>query len=236
MMAAGIRSLKLHHCPATRSVRALWALKETVGDAFDVVRVDLYRGEQYSPAYLAKNPNHNVPLLEIGFDDGAALAMKESAAMVSWLADAFPEKKLAPPPALTRERADYCQIFQFGASPMDMMLWQIRAHEHLLADGVRDQKTIERYRGKFAKEVEPQIAARLEKHEFICGDAFTAADIIIGYNVGWAKAYGLCADSIFRKYQMRLAARPAFLAAFADAKEFSLAPPRPPGVESPFNG
>jgi len=46
----------------------------------------------------------------------------------------------------------------------------------------------------------------------------------------------LCADSIFRKYQMRLAARPAFLAAFADAKEFSLAPPRPPGVESPFNG
>jgi len=116
------------------------------------------------------------------------------------------------------------------------MLWQIRVHEHLLADGVRDRKTIDRYRGKFANEVEPQIAARLEKHDFICGDAFTAADIIIGYNVGWAKAYGLCGDGIFRKYQMRLAARPAFLAAFADAKEFSLAPPQPPSADSPFNG
>lgn len=235
-MTAGIRSIKLHHCPATRSVRAFWALKETVGDDFEIARVDLYRGEQYSPAYLAKNPNHNVPLLEIEFESGEKLAMKESAAMVSWLADAFPEKKLAPPPALTRERADYCQMFQFGASPMDMMLWQIRTHEHLLAEGVRDQKTIDRYRGKFRAEVEPQLTARLEAHDFICGEAFTAADIIIGYNVGWASAYGLCTDRIFAKYRMRLAARPAFLAAFADAREFSIAPPRPPSAEGPFNG
>jgi len=235
-MPAGVRSMKLYHCPASRSARALWALKEAVGDDFDLVRVNLYRGEQYHPDYVAKNPNHNVPLLEIDFADGTSLKMKESAAMVSWIADAFPEKGLAPAPGLTRARADYCQMLQFGASPMDMMLWQIRVHEHLLADTVRDERTIGRYRRKFRAEVEPQLLERFENQAFICGDDFTAADIVIGHNVGWAAAYGLCTDKAFRKYQLRLAKRPAFLAAFADAAEFPIVPPFQPSEASPFNG
>lgn len=236
MNAGAIRSLKLYHCPATRSARARWALHETIGDAFEIVPVDLYAGEQYRRSYVARNPNHNVPLLEVEFDDGEALNMTESAAIVSWLADAFPEARLAPPPGPTARRADYCRILQFGASPMDMMLWQIRVHEHLLADGVRDEKTAARYRAKFRAEIEPQLAARLEKGAFVCGDEFTAADIVIGHNVGWARAYDLCSDGIFSQYQGRLAARPAFRKAFSDIASFSVVPPQPPRPDSPFNG
>jgi len=77
-----ITKLKLYHFPATRSVRARWALHETVGDDFEVQKVQLYSGEQYCDEYLKKNPNHNVPLLEISMDDGSVHRMLESVAMV----------------------------------------------------------------------------------------------------------------------------------------------------------
>jgi glutathione S-transferase len=232
-----ILRLKLYHFPATRSARARWALHEAVGDGFEIEPINLYAGEQYAPGYVAINPNHNVPLLEIEFESGGAMRMVESAGMVAFLADAFPEKKLAPAPGLSRARADYLQMLQFGASPMDMMLWQVRIHEHILSTPERDDRTVSRYRAKFMSEVEPQIAARLRAHAFICGDDFTAADIVVGHNVGWAQAYGLCRDDVFAAYRGRLAERPAFRAAFSDLEGFTVAPPpRPEGEKSPFNG
>ena len=232
-----IEHLKLHHFPASRSARARWILHETVGDGFEVVKVGLYDGVQFSPDYLALNPNHNVPVLEITWDNGERQVMLESAAMVAWLTDAFPEKGLAPPAgAPNPARADYEQMMHFGASTMDMMLWQVRIHEHILPDAGVDERTIERYRAKFTDEVEPQLLARLEKTEFICGDEFTAADCIIGHNVTWARGYGMCQDRVFRAYLSRLVRREAFKKAFSDAKEFTPTPPggRPEG--SPFNG
>ncbi|PZO51206.1 MAG: glutathione S-transferase family protein [Alphaproteobacteria bacterium] len=221
-----ISRLELYHYPATRSARVKWVLHETVGDDFETIRVDLYGGDQYKPDFTALNPNHCVPLLKIEWADGGVTNMTESAAMVALFADAFPQAGLAPPAAdMSPARADYLRMMHFAASPMDMMLWQVRCHEHLLATADSDQRTIDRCRQKFADEVEPQLLARLDASAFICGDAFTAADILVGHNVSWARAYGLCQHDAFRGYLSRLAKRPAFLKAFADAREFSVAPP-----------
>ncbi len=220
-----IKKFKLYHYPASRSVRVRWALHETVGDAYELETLNLYDGVQYSDAYRQMNPNHCVPTLEITWDDGKVLHMIESAAMVSWLIDAFPEKQLSPPAhELSLERADYLQMFQFGAVWMDMMLWQIRSHEHLLPDSERDPRCITRYRQKFVNEVEPQLKARLQRTPFICGESFSGADIIVGHNVVWARGYKLCEDELFRSYLSRLSKRPAFLHAFSDAHQFRMAP------------
>ncbi len=117
-----IDKLVLHHYPATRSARVRWMLGETVGEDFEVKRVDLYGGAQYEPDYLALNPNHNVPVLEIHWRDGSVQTMLESAAIVEWLADHYPEKGLAPAPDAGRERADYLGYLHFAATWMDMML------------------------------------------------------------------------------------------------------------------
>jgi len=77
-------------------------------------------------------------------------------------------------------------MLHFGSSSMDMMLWQIRVHEHLLPERQRDARTIKRYRHKLVTEVEPQLKARLDAAPYICGEDFTAADCIIGHNVIWA--------------------------------------------------
>jgi glutathione S-transferase len=233
-----ITHLKLSHFPATRSARVLWAIYETADCPVEVDVVDLYGGDQYQPDYVALNPNHNVPVLQAIWDDGSTQVILESAAMIAFLADAFPDKAVAPPPDMSRARADYLQMLHFGASPMDMMLWQVRIHEHILPESERDANTIRRYRQKFEQEVEPQLSARLAAHDFICGNTFTAADCMIGHNVSWARLYGMCQDDIFRDYLGRLATRKAFAKAFADARRFNPKPPEsPPGARrSPFNG
>jgi glutathione S-transferase len=216
-----IQRLTLYHYPATRSTRVKWILHEVVGDAFEVKKVDLYGGAQYSAEFLELNPNHGVPVLEITWDTGQTQRMIESAAMVTFLADAYPEKALAPPAGASPERADYLQMLHFGSTWMDMMLWQVRIHEHVLPLAERDPRTVARYRRKFAEEVEPQLARRLEAAPYICGDVFTAADCVVGHSVTWARGYGLCRGEPFRRYLSLVSKRPAFASAFADAREFS---------------
>lgn len=211
-----IQSLKLYHFPGSRSARARWALHETHGDDFAVAPMKLLEGAQYAPEFLALNPNHAVPVLEITWADGEVQHLLESVAIVAWLADAFTASRLAPEAALTRDRADYLQMLQFGGATMDALLWQIRLHRDLLPEADADQRSIERATGKFAQEVEPQLVARLERSAYICGDVFTAADIVIGHNVFWARAYGLCRDAALRAYLSRLSARAAFRKAFDD--------------------
>jgi glutathione S-transferase len=155
--------------------------------------------------------------LQITTAPGESMYIFESGAMVALLADAFPEKALSPPAGdLSFGRADYLQMLHFGSSTMDMMLGQIGAHEHLLPTHQRDARTIKRYRRKFVTEVEPQLKDRLDATPYICGETFSAADCIIGHNVIWARAYGLCYDDTFRYYQARISSRPAFLRAYAD--------------------
>ncbi len=228
---------KLYHYPATRSARVKWMLHEVLDEDFEVEVVPLYDGAQYQPDYVQINPNHNVPTLEIRMADGSSKYMLESGAMIALLGDAFPEKRLAPPAdELSLARADYLQMLFFGASWMDMMLWQIRIHEHLLTDAERDQRTIDRYRAKFAAEVEPQLARRLEKAAYICGDDFCAADCVIAHNIGWARRYGLCKDTVFRAYLSRVSKRPAFALAFADAKQFDMVMPEAARATRRFTG
>jgi glutathione S-transferase len=233
---ASISALTLHHFPATRSARVKWALHETVGDAFEERRVELFRGEQYREPFVTLNPNHGVPVLQIRWRDGREQTVIESGAIVAFLADAYPEKGLAPPTGANAERADYLQMLHFGSTWIDMMLWQIRIHEHVLPESERDARTVARYRAKFVKEVEPQLAQRLTTSPFICGEKFSAADCLIGHDVFWARGYGLCQDEIFRSYVSRLSKRPAFAAAFADARDFRPEVPRPQRETKVFTG
>jgi glutathione S-transferase len=214
-----IKKLKLYDGPATRSARVKWLLHELVDDAFELCQVSLNDAEQYGPEYLAINPNHAVPVLEITLRDGGTMTMFESGAMVALLADAYPDQLLAPPPNSLCEGADYLQMLHFGASWMDMMLWQIKIHEDVLGEPERDTKTAIRYRGKFLNGVEPQLRKRLDRYPFICGAGFLAVDCVIAHM--WARLYGLCQFDIFAAYLARLSARPAFTKAFSDLHLFT---------------
>lgn len=210
----------LYHFPLSRSARVRWALHETLGDDFTIENVDLLQGAGYAPDFLAMNPNHAVPVLRFSVDGKSTRTMLESAAIVEWLIDAFPDLGLAPVPGPSSERADYLQALHFAGTWMDSMLWQLRMHKTLLPPDQADERTVTRYEDKWRSEVEPQLAARLAAAPFMCGDNFSGADIVTGHNVRWAQAYGLCAAPCFVAYRERLGERPAYKAAFSDAAQF----------------
>ena len=63
------KSLKLYHYPLTRSVRVKWMLHEVLDEGFEVEVVPVIRGAMQTPDMLAKNPNHNLPMLDITWAD-----------------------------------------------------------------------------------------------------------------------------------------------------------------------
>lgn len=213
-----VETLTLYHYPLSRSARVKWLLHE-IGVDFKTVKLDLMRGDGMTPQFLAKNPNHAVPVLDVLYKDGTNQTIIESGAIVQWLALIYADSGLRPD-SDARAQADYLQMINFGASTMDMMLWQIRLHRDLLPERLRHKPQVDLYMNKWQNEIEPQLIARLSKHNYICQGGFTAADCIIGQNINWSRAYGLSKDPVLKEYYYRLKARPAFQDAFADAAEF----------------
>jgi glutathione S-transferase len=83
---------------------------EEVGAPYETVYLD-YGPPMKGPEYRAINPMGKVPALRHG-----EVVVTECAAICAYLADAFPEAGLAPPPG---ERAAYYRWMFFGAGPLE---------------------------------------------------------------------------------------------------------------------
>lgn len=68
------------------------AVLQEIGARYELVELDLQRGQQRDPAYLKLNPHGRVPTLVV--DDSEVVY--ESAAICLYLAERHPEAKLAP--------------------------------------------------------------------------------------------------------------------------------------------
>jgi glutathione S-transferase len=82
--------MKLYGFGPTRSLRALWGLKE-LGADFEFETVNLIAGEHQQPEFLRLNPSGKVPVLVDG-----DLVIPESAAIVLYLAEEYPEGTSCP--------------------------------------------------------------------------------------------------------------------------------------------
>src|SRR5258708_32170814 len=83
--------MKLYWSPRSRSFSALWLMEET-GQPYERVLTDISTGAQKAPEFLAVNPMAKVPALK----DGEA-TLAEAAAICAYVAERYPEAKLAPP-------------------------------------------------------------------------------------------------------------------------------------------
>ena len=94
--------------PARARSSALWLLEET-GLPYERVLTDISTGAQKAPEYLAINPMGKVP----GLKDGDA-ALGEAAAICAYIADRYPETKLAPAVNRSAACAKYLQWLFFS--------------------------------------------------------------------------------------------------------------------------
>ncbi|CAM2167426.1 glutathione S-transferase [Burkholderia cepacia] len=203
--------MKLYGFAGTRSQRALWGLKELDAD-FEFVSVNLLQGEHKRPEFLRLNPAGKVPVLVDG-----DLVIPESAAIVLYLADKYPEKALLPvDPAL---RAQAYRWVMFAVTELEQPLWRITRHSFLYPLEKRSPADIELARDDFRT-----MAAILDKHlegrEFIVGDTLTVADCVTAYLIDWAGECNLIESfPQLRAYLERLYARPNAPQRIADARK-----------------
>src|SRR5690349_13803370 len=90
--------MRLHYLPGSAALAPHATLAE-IGNPYELVPVELVDG-RVTDAYLALNPWGKIPTLEDG-----DFVLTESAAICIYLAETFPDARLAPP-AGTRERAE----------------------------------------------------------------------------------------------------------------------------------
>ena len=193
--------------PGTRASRVRWMLEEA-GAPYEIVTINPMKGEHKQPEYLAIHPHGVLPAMVI---DGQNLI--ESAAMCLQLADLYPAAGLAPPVG-TPERAHYYQWVVYAPATLDDPLVARIFHTAFLPEAKRDPAKVANADRVWSLAA-PFLSAALAGGGWLLGERFSAADVVIGYDVRMANAMGMLADyPVLQGYLARLAARPAFQRVF----------------------
>ena len=200
--------MKLYHQPRTRSARVRWILAE-LGVPCDLQPVDVFAGDGRKPEYQsAVHPHGYVPALE---DDGVVLI--ESSAICMYLADRYGDGRLAPKPG-TIERGKYYEWMVYVPATVDPCLETIMFHTLFLPEGKRIPQLVDRAKKTWSTKIEPRFIATLGKTPFILGETFSAADVLAGGALAWAKMAGVLGDDhTLLRYFEAMTTRPAFIEA-----------------------
>ena len=201
--------IKLYHAPKTRSVRVLWLLEE-LGLPYDLVTMPFTQETLKSPGFLRVNPCGRLPAIEDG-----DVAMFESGAIVEYVLERYGEGRLAPPPG-TAPRARYLQWLHFGEATLLPPLGDIAQHTLFRPAAERIPAVAEDGRRRTAATLDV-LEQALAGTPYLCGEAFTAADIMVGYGVALTRLLGVldARHPQVAGYLGRLEARPAMQKAFA---------------------
>jgi glutathione S-transferase len=194
--------MKLYFSPGACSLSPHIVLREA-GLPFETVRTDTKtKTLEGGGDYWAVNPLGYVPLLEI--DDGSRIS--EGPAIVQYIADRVPEKKLAPPSG-TPERTKLQSWLNFVSSELH------KGFSPLFNPAMPEEaKTIFRDRlgNRFA-----HVEKHLADNDYLLGKEFSVADAYLFTVSNWASRVGvdLAPYPNVLAYRKRVGARPAVQAA-----------------------
>lgn len=186
--------------PQSRGRIVRWMLEE-VGQPYRTEVLD-YATSMKAPAYRAINPMGKVPAIVHG-----ETVVTESAAICAYLADAFPQAKLAPPPG-DRLRGPYYRWLFFTAGPVEAAVSN-RALKFVVPEGQERMMGYGTYEDTL-NALEGAVSGR----RYLVGDSFTAADVYVGSHIGFGMRFGTIEKRpAFEAYLERVSARPAALRA-----------------------
>ena len=179
--------------PMSRGRIVCWMIEE-VGQPYRTELLD-YGASMKGADYLAINPMGKVPAIRHG-----DTVVTEGAAICAYLADAFPEAGLA---AIDDRGAYYRWLF-FAAGPVEQAI----VNKSLGVVIPTEKKMMAGY-GDF-EDAMAGLEAAVAGKRYVAGDRFSAADVILGSQIGWGLMFGLIPDRpAFRDYWAGLVDRPA---------------------------
>lgn len=189
--------IQLFYNPQSRARIAHWALEE-FGEPYEMKVLSLEKAEHKSPDYMKLNPMGKIPaIIHRGH------VVTEVAAILTYLGDAFPEKRLAPTIDDPR-RASYLRWMFFMATN-----WEAAVLDRNFPRQASVPKSVLGY-GSY-DDTAHAVETAIGSGRWVTGDQFTMVDLLIGAQLGWA----LFMKTIeprpsFVEYVERCQARPAW--------------------------
>ncbi|WP_300493774.1 glutathione S-transferase family protein [Marinobacter sp.] len=182
--------------PMSRGRVVRWMLEE-VGIPYTVETMD-FGPDMKTPEYLAINPMGKVPAIK---HDGTIVT--EVAAICAYLADQFPDRKLAPPSG-SAERGAYYRWLFFMAGPFEMAT-------SALAHGWKiDSSNAQSVGCGHVENSINTLEKVLGRTPYICGDTFSAADVLVSSYLWWETMQkNIPPNRVFQEYIQRTESRPA---------------------------
>lgn len=193
--------MKFYMAPGSCST-GIHILLEEIGLIFEAYIVNLPKGDHLTPEYLAVNPNGTIPTLVR--DDGVALT--DFVSIATWLAEAYPRRRLLPQDPAAAEAALATMEFCAG---------------HVHGDGFRRVFTPERYATNpdaietvqaDGREIVAKAFAILDQQlagKDYVADAFSIADAALFYVEFWADKTGMDLPPNCRMHYQLMRTRPA---------------------------
>jgi len=166
--------LTLYTHPRSRGRIVRWMLHE-VGAEYTSEYL-LYGSSMTEAAYKQINPMGKVPAIRHG-----DAIITECAAICAYLADAFPEAGLAPP---TDRRAAYYRWMFFAAGPLEAAI----TNAALGVDLKPEQEAFVGY--GHMQRVLDTLEGAVSGSGWICGDAFSAADVYVASQINFGLQFG----------------------------------------------
>ncbi len=203
-MTSTPQDLRFYFHPQSRARMVRWMLEECEA-AYEPIEL-AYGSSMKSAEYLQINPMGKVPCLVHG-----DTVVTESAAILTYLAELYPQQRLAPA-AGSPARGSYYRWLFFLAGPVE-------AATTARAQGFLEHQTPEQAQtagyGRF-DDIVHTLSQAVSSGPYLCGDHFTAADLLMASFLQWCtKMGGLPARPEFTAYFEPLIQRPAALRAFA---------------------
>jgi len=194
----------------SRTIRPHWALHE-LGLQYETRPILPRTGETQTAEFTELNARQKVPVLQDG-----DLVLTESAAIVTYLSDAYGQPGNSLFPADARGRARCLEWCFFVISELDATsLYVMRRHgdlSHIYGEAPSANDAAATY---FQKQMRSVGRALGEGGEYILGDRFTAADLLLSTCVTWAVRYRVPVGDRVMSYNKRVTARPAYARALA---------------------
>ncbi|KMS50624.1 glutathione S-transferase [Sphingobium cupriresistens LL01] len=155
----------------TPNGRKISIMLEELGLGYELRPINILKDEQFSPDFLAKNPNNKIPVIvDPDGPGGEELVLFESGAILVYLAQKYRSELLPSDPRAQAITLQWLMFQMGGVGPMLGQLHHFRRYaqdqEYSLG---RYQKEVERIYGVLNK--------RLQDSAYIAGDGYTIADI-----------------------------------------------------------
>ena len=198
--------MKLYDLPPSPNARRVRIFIAEKGLEIPTVAIDIGKGENRQPDYLAKNSLGRMPVLEL--DDGTCIA--ESHAICRYLEEIHPE-----PPLMGRDPVERALVEMWNRRmELEILLPTISVfiHTHEMWKGVLPQ--IAEWGEVCRKNALTRLAwldGEIAGREFIANDSYTVADITAQCALVLGKAVGVRPGEELRNVNAwfdRVAARP----------------------------